>query len=56
MKKWQSPDKEAANEYARWFVAVKSPMTGSRYDMGDEYVRNVQSMGTKIENPVIEKW
>jgi hypothetical protein len=37
LKKYQRPDKEAENEYARWFTAVKSPFTYDSYDMGDTY-------------------
>ena len=43
LKKWQAPSKEATNPYARWFVAVKSPMTYGSWEMGDEYVTNVQT-------------
>lgn len=27
LKKWQNPENEEKNPYARWFCAVKSPMT-----------------------------
>ena len=26
LKKWQTPDKEAGNQYARWYCFVTSPM------------------------------
>tara|TARA_R110000744_G_scaffold374678_1_gene487617 strand:- start:1309 stop:1629 length:321 start_codon:yes stop_codon:yes gene_type:complete len=38
LKVYQKPDKELANPYARWFVAVKSDMTHGSYDMGDSYL------------------
>ena len=41
LKKYQSPEKEAENPYARWFCAVKSPMTWGGYDLGDVYVRDI---------------
>ena len=46
LKKWQSPSKEANNPYARWFCAVKSPMTFGGWDYGDTYVKDV------IENAI----
>jgi hypothetical protein len=56
LKKWQSPDKEAGNEYARWFCAVKTPMTGNSYDIGDVYVSEIKRNAVKVENPVLDKW
>lgn len=61
LKKNQSPEGEAKNEFASWFCAVSSPMTGGGCDMGDTYVADVlngHSMlvevdGVKVENPVI---
>jgi hypothetical protein len=41
LKKWQSPEKERNNPYARWFCAVKSPMTYGDYEYGDTYVKDV---------------
>jgi hypothetical protein len=56
LKKYQSPEKEAANPYARWFCAVYTPMTYGTYneatnkpegscDMGDTYVRDIKGAG-----------
>jgi hypothetical protein len=39
LKTYQMPTKERENVYARWFVAVKTPMTYGSYDMGDSYIR-----------------
>jgi len=39
LKTYQIPTKERENVYARWFVAVKTPMTYGSYDMGDSYIR-----------------
>jgi len=41
LKKYQSPENEATNPYARWLCAVKSPMTYDSYDMGDTYVKDI---------------
>lgn len=38
LKTWQNDD---AKPYARWFMAVKSPMTWGSFDVGDTYVRDV---------------
>lgn len=48
LKKYQAPDKEAHNPYARWFLATKSPMTFGSYEMGDGYVRDVKSVAYKL--------
>lgn len=45
LKKYQSPEKEAENAFARWFCAVKSPATFGGYDMGDTYIRDIIEMG-----------
>jgi len=49
LKKYQIPEKEASNPYARWFCAVKSPLTQGTYDMGDTYVRDVKDNAFKVE-------
>ena len=41
LKKYQRPDKEADNPYARWFVATKSPFTYGSWELGDGYVRDI---------------
>jgi len=41
LKKYQRPDKEADNPYARWFVATKSPYTYGNWELGDGYVRDI---------------
>jgi hypothetical protein len=40
LKTYQHPDKEKDNQYARWFVAVKSDHTFGRFDMGDSYIQD----------------
>ena len=60
LKKWQTPDKETNNPYARWFCAVITPMTyGSydvatgkiegSYDMGDTYVNDIKSQAIRVK-------
>ena len=41
LKKYQAPDNEKGNPYARWFCAVKSPMTYGDWEYGDVYVQDV---------------
>lgn len=42
LKKYQSPEKEATNPYARWYCMVRSPATTARGDVGDAYVATVK--------------
>ena len=35
LKTYQRKDKEDTNQYSRWFVAVRTPMTHGGWDMGD---------------------
>lgn len=48
LRKYQTPEKEAANEHARWFVAAKSPFTFDSWEYGDTYVREIKSIATKV--------
>ena len=47
LKKYQTPDKECNNPYARWLCAVKSPMTYGSWEYGDTYIKDVVGMYTK---------
>jgi hypothetical protein len=47
LKKYQSPEKEAANEYARWFTLVVTPMV-PHGELGDTYVRDIKANARKI--------
>jgi hypothetical protein len=50
LRKYQSPEKEATNPYARWFVATHSPfLRAGDYDLGDEYVRGIKSNSRRIK-------
>jgi len=48
LKKWQAPDKEAGNPYARWFCHVTSPYCPNG-EMGDVYVAEIKSQASKVE-------
>lgn len=47
LKKYQSPEQEAKNQYARWFCAVRGPGTYGGYDYGDTYVRDITASGAR---------
>ena len=62
LKKYQTPEQEAKNPYARWMVAAKSDATFGSYDMGDTYIRDIIGAGGRLvwtsHGPFgdIEKW
>jgi hypothetical protein len=43
LKKYQSPEKEAANPYARWFCATTSPYLSGGEELGDGYVKDIKN-------------
>jgi hypothetical protein len=47
LKKWQTPEKETNNEFARWFCFVTSPMC-PQGEFGDTYVRDIKSQATQV--------
>lgn len=51
LKKYQSPEGEAKNPYARWFCAVYSPITREQmsngYELGDVYVKDIEDNATR---------
>jgi hypothetical protein len=49
LKKYQSPEKEKENPYARWFCAVKSPMTWGNWEYGDVYVKEVKENAERVQ-------
>lgn len=48
LKKYQTPEKEAENPYARWFCRVISPFT-PKGELGDVYVREIKESASLIE-------
>ena len=51
LKRYQSPAAERANPYARWFVAVKSPMTYGSWEMGDSYISEIPTAVAGMDFP-----
>lgn len=45
LKKYQSEEVEAKNPYARWFCAVRSPMTYGEWEYGDTYICDILKAG-----------
>ena len=55
LKKYQAPDKEKLNPYARWYCAVKSPMTYGSWEYGDTYVKDIITYARMIKgNPDLD--
>ena len=52
LKKYQTPDKEANNPYARWFCNVVSPFT-PHGELGDVYVNEIKSNAVKVDTATI---
>lgn len=47
-----------AQQYATWFVAVKSPHTFGSYEMGDNYAHEILSSGAELvhQSPEFEEY
>ena len=45
LKKYQNPENEAKNPYARWYCAVKSDYTYGEFEYGDVYVSEIKENG-----------
>tara|TARA_R100000808_G_C2043473_1_gene82050 strand:- start:41 stop:304 length:264 start_codon:yes stop_codon:yes gene_type:complete len=54
LKKYQKPELEAKNPYARWFCAVSSPYTWGSHELGDVYVSEIKSNGRRIDYKSID--
>jgi hypothetical protein len=48
LKKYQSPEAEAKNEYARWFCDVVTPICPDG-EMGDVYVAEIKRNARRIK-------
>jgi len=48
LKKYQKPELEAKNPYARWYCAVSSPYTWGSHEYGDVYVSEIKSNGNRV--------
>ena len=49
LRKYQTPDKEAANPYARWLCAVRTPHTNGGWEIGDTYVSDIKNNAIKVK-------
>lgn len=48
LKKYQSPENEKTNQYARWFCGVKSPFTYGSFELGDCYVKDITGSANRV--------
>jgi hypothetical protein len=48
LKKYQNPDAERKNAYARWFVAARSPMSFNSWEYGDTYIADIVKYARKV--------
>jgi len=46
LKKYQTPEKEAQNPYARWFCYVESPICS---ELGDTYCKDIKQQAIRIK-------
>ena len=49
LKKYQNPENEAKNPYARWYCAVKSDMTYDMWEYGDVYAQDIVTYGERVK-------
>lgn len=54
LKKYQAPEAEEKNEYARWFLATRSACTYGTFELGDGYCAEVKKYGTKIFDEAVD--
>ena len=52
LKKYQSPEKEAKNPFARWYCKVVTPIVPNG-ECGDVYVSTIKDHAHQITNPLI---
>lgn len=50
LKKYQTPENEAKNPYAIWFVGAKSAMTYGSWEYGDTYIKDINGTQTFKED------
>jgi len=48
LKKYQTPEKESGNQYARWFCNVESPIVPEG-EYGDVYVSEIKAHAIRIK-------
>ena len=50
LKRYQKPANEAKNEFARWLVAARSPMTYGEWEIGDTYISDIRKYAETWED------
>ena len=56
LKKYQSPKGESENRFARWFTAVKSPMTYGSYELGDTYRTDIVAYARQLTEEEVKAY
>jgi hypothetical protein len=56
LKHYQAPQKEADNQYARCFCAVKGSGTFDGFDLGDTYIRDYESVAYPLTETEMVEW
>jgi len=54
LKKYKAPRAEAKDQYARWFVATKSPYTHGSWELGDTYALDIKNNATLTYSEELE--
>jgi hypothetical protein len=52
LKKYKSPENEAKDPFATWYVATQSPGTFGSFDFGDSYAQEVKRNMILVDNPL----
>ncbi len=57
LKRYQTRENEAKNQYAIWFCAVRSPFTNFSWEYGDTYVNDIPGAtpGMDLTSLVVEE-
>jgi hypothetical protein len=48
LKKYQTPEGEAKNPYARWYLATRSPFTYGQWEYGDGYAADIKRTAVRV--------
>ena len=54
LKKYQNPENEAKNPYARWFLGTASAFTYGEFELGDGYAHDVKGSATKVFDETVD--
>ena len=52
LRKYELPEMEERNPFAKWYVAAKSPVLDGKLEYGDMFIERVKSNMQMIDNPL----